>query len=175
MHIPVPKAVATLEERGLLKHHKHDHPDQTIEFVAALFGISLPNDLKDFYRSRIGSVSGFDAYSPKWNARVGWRDQGRELTRLQHAGSVPLLGDGCGNLWGLDLASGRAHPPVYFFNHERDFSKPEYTAGSSLGAFLLLVADEDRAIREDWPVGWQLATDPDIDKDPRAPPPWAEA
>ena len=46
--------------------------------------------------------------------------------------------------------------------------KPEFAAGSSLGAFLLLLAEEDRAYDERWPTGWQLKIDPDLYRCSRA-------
>jgi hypothetical protein len=66
-------------------------------------------------------------------------------------------------------------PAVYFFDHEREFRTPQWAAGSSLGAFLLLLADGDRAHREGWPPKWELAIDPAPDKCPRAPAIWNAA
>jgi hypothetical protein len=85
---------------------------------------------------------------------------------------VPIFFDGCGSLFGLDLASGDTTPAVYFFDHADEFAKPRWAAGSSLGAFLLLAADHDQAYEENWPERWQLAIDPDLDKCPRAPAIW---
>jgi hypothetical protein len=48
----------------------------------------------------------------------------------------------------------------------------QWAAGSSLGAFLLLLADGDRAHREAWPPKWELAIDPDLEKCLRAPAIW---
>jgi hypothetical protein len=61
---------------------------------------------------------------------------------------------------------------VYFFDHQDEYERPRWAAGSSLGAFLLLYADHDRAYAEDRPDGWELEIDPDIDKCPRAPAIW---
>lgn len=80
--------------------------------------------------------------------------------------------DGCGNVFGLDLTPGTEIPAVYFFDHEHEFDRPRYAAGSSLGAFLLLLGEEDLAFREKRPAGWQLTIDPELDNCPRAPPVW---
>jgi len=64
-------------------------------------------------------------------------------------------------------------PAVYFFDHEDSYERPHWAAGSSLGAFLLLLADGDRAHAEAWPQKWELSIDPDIEKCPRAPAIWA--
>lgn len=61
--------------------------------------------------------------------------------------------------------------PPYLFDHERGFA-PEPAAGSSLGVFLLLLADHDRAYDEKWPACWQLKVDPYIERCPRAPAIW---
>jgi hypothetical protein len=95
-----------------------------------------------------------------------------DSTALLHVQAVPIFFDGCGSLYGLDLSSGDLTPAVYFFDHEDEFSKPHWAAGSSLGAFLLLLADHDRAYRENWSERWQLAIDPDLDNCPRAPAIW---
>lgn len=105
--------------------------------------------------------------------RAGRRTPDSLVTELLHADAVPLFGDGCGNLYGLDLTLGVEVPAVYFFDHERSYEKPEWAAGSSVGAFLLLLADSDRAYAEGWPSRWELGIDPDIEKCPRAPAIWA--
>jgi hypothetical protein len=97
------------------------------------------------------------------------------VTELLHADAVPLFRDGCGNFYGLDLTAEVKAPAVYFFNHERGFEQPEGAAGSSLGAFLLLLADHDRAYEEQWPFRWELKIDPDINNCPRAPAMWVES
>jgi hypothetical protein len=71
-------------------------------------------------------------------------------------------------LWSRPDA-GRDDAGGYFFEHERGYGKPEYATGSSLGTFLLLLAESDRAQDEVRPSKWQLKIDPDIDKRPRAP------
>ena len=116
----------------------------------------------------------FLAVVPIWNDHVGWRTPDTEVTELVGAGAVPVFLDGCGNLFGLDLTSGAVAPAVYFFDHEgaQPFERPIYAAGSSLGAFLLLLAEHDRALQERRPAGWELSIDPDIGKCPRAPPLW---
>ena len=52
------------------------------------------------------------------------------------------------------------------------FERPRWAAGSSLGHFLLLLAQQDRAIEEGRTPGWERRIDPNIDKCPRAPPIW---
>lgn len=172
MWLSVEAVVRQLEQRGVLEHHKHDHPQRTIDHVGLLLGEPLPSDLAAFYQARIGSVGAFSAVAPKWNDRIGWRGQDWEIKRLQHARAAPLLYDGCGSLFGVDLTAQGGVPAVYFFDHEDEFSRPHYAAGSSLGAFLLLLAEHDQAIEEKRPPRWQLTIDPDIDKCPRAPAIW---
>jgi hypothetical protein len=91
---------------------------------------------------------------------------------LLPAGAVPIFSDGCGSLYGVDVSSVTDHPAVYFFDHEDGWEKPAYAAGSSIGTFLLLLAEHDIALDEKRPSGWELAIDPDLDKCPRAPPIW---
>lgn len=172
MRIPVPDAAHQLETRGLLKRERHDHADRITEHVQRLLGRELPADLVDFYGERIASVGEFPSIVPHWNERVGWRTPDRLVTELLHAGAVPLFDDGCGNLYGLDLTPGVDAPAVYFFDHERSYEKPKWAAGSSLGAFLLILADNDRSYAEDWPPRWELKIDPDLEKCPRAPAIW---
>lgn len=173
MRISVSKAVHQLEERGLIERERTDYASKVIEHVERLLGRPLPIDLADFYRERIARLGEFYAHTPEWNDRVGWRSPDSLVTDLLHADAVPLFGDGCGNLYGLDLTPGVERPAVYFFDHERNFEKPEWAAGSSLGAFLLILADSDRAYSEHWPSRWELRIDPDIENCPRAPAIWA--
>ena len=91
---------------------------------------------------------------------------------LLPASAVPLISDGCGSLFGLDLSAADAGPAVYFFDHEDEFRTPRWAAGSSLGLFLLVLADSDRALSEGWPLQWALKLDPDLDKCRRAPAIW---
>jgi hypothetical protein len=170
--VSVREAAQQLEERGLLKRERNDHSERIIEFVGAVFGQKLPEDLVEFYRERVASIDGESALNPHWNPYVGWRSSGELVTMLLHSQAIPLFGDGCGSLYGLDLSSGADTPAVYFFDHEDEFNRPSWAAGSSLGAFLLLLADHWRAFDEGWPQGWQLKIDPDIDKCPRAPAIW---
>ena len=172
MRVPVCEAVRRLEERGVLRRDRADHSSRIIERVRELLGRDLPDDLSDFYRKHIESVGEFSTVGPIWNDRVGWRPVAVEVTCLLHAEAVPIFFDGSGSLYGLDLSSGPDTPAVYFFDHEDDFPRPLWAAGSSLGAFLLLLADQDRAYREKWPEDWWLSVDPDIDKCPRAPAIW---
>lgn len=171
---PVPEAVLELELRGVLRRHRRDDSARIIDHVRTLLGRELPADLEDFYRERVAKVGDFLAVAPVWNDHAGWRTPDSEVTELLAAGAVPVFLDGCGNLFGLDLTSGGATPAVYFFDHEgpRPFDRPIYAAGSSLGAFLLLLAEHDHAVEEGRPTGWELLMDPDIDNCPRAPPLW---
>jgi hypothetical protein len=139
-----------------------------IPFVREMLGRDLPPDLEDFYRAHIARIDGNPAIVPVWNDWVGWRDWGAQIKELLHVDAVPLVLEGCGNLFGLDLTPGEPSPAVYFFDHETQFDKPEYAAGSSLGAFLLLLAEEDRAYEEGWQIGWQLEIDPELNRCPRA-------
>lgn len=173
MRMTVPEAARHLEELGQLKRERNDHSDRIIEHVRVLLGRELPLDLIAFYRERIESVGDFWAQTPGWNDWVGWRSPDSLVTGLLHANAVPLFNDGCGSLYGLDLTSGIETPAVYFFDHEDRYEKPRWAAGSSLGAFMLLLADGDRAHAEGWPQKWELAIDPDIEKCPRAPAIWA--
>ncbi len=172
MKIPVSQAAEILERRKILKRTGHDHSERIIDYVTEAIDRPLPSDLADFYRERIEEVGGFAAIFPEWNDRVGWRPMSVQMTDLLHAQAAPLFLDGFGNLFGLDLRSDEAVPAVYFFDHEAGYENPVYCAGSSLGAFLVLLADHWRAVDEGWLPGWQLAIDPDIDKCPRAPPLW---
>jgi hypothetical protein len=174
LRISVADAAGLLEQRGTLTRGRSDHSARVIERVSELLGRELPQDLADFYRERIERVGEFWAISPIWNDRVGWRTSDTVVNELLNAQAVPIFGDGCGNLFGVDLTPGVEVPAVYFFEHEGPypFAKPEYAVGSSLGAFLLLLADHDRALDERWPAKWELSIDPDIDKCPRAPPLW---
>lgn len=173
MTISVSDAARQIEDRGLLKRERNDHSERVVERVQSLLGRPLPAELMDFYRERIASLGEFYAQTPEWNAHVGWRDPDQLVTRLLHADAVPLFDDGCGNLYGLDLTPGVDPPAVYFFDHERDYETPQWAAGSSLGVFLLLLADSDRALAEGWPARWALNIDPDIETCPRAPAIWA--
>lgn len=172
MKITVSEAVRSLEDRGLLKRHKADQSDLVIDRVRELLRRPLPQDLIDLYREHVARIGDFSDIAPSWNDWVGWSNDVVSVTDLLHANAVPVFDDGCGNLFGLDLSSEGEASAVYFFDHEREFDRPRYAAGSSLGAFLLLLGEEDQAYREGRPSGWQLAIDPDLDKCPRAPPPW---
>jgi hypothetical protein len=169
MWISVSEAVGRLDERGLITRQKRNISGRIADHVAGLLGQALPADLEDLYRESIDSVGDFAAVLPVLNGRIGWREWPDEyLMYLFDVDAVPLFSDGCGSLWGLDLKAGSEVPAVYFYDHEQQFEKPNYAAGSSLGAFLLLLGDHDRAIQEGWPAGWELKIDPDIDKCPRA-------
>lgn len=172
MSLSVTEACRQIELRGLLKRERVNHADRIIAKVSAVLGCELPIDLADFYRERVAAIGEFPAIAPAWNDKIGWRTGDALITELAHVQAVPILSDGCGNLFGLDLASGDAVPAVYFFDHERGFEKPEYAAGSSLGAFLLLLADQDRALDEGWPAKWELGIDPGLERCPRAPAIW---
>jgi hypothetical protein len=171
--ISVHEAARLVEARGHLERERHDHSSRIIEHVRDLLKRELPPDLIAFYLERIARIGDFSAITPHWNARIGWRTPDELITKLAHADAAPLFDDGCGNFYGLDLSSNVEVPAVYFFDHERNYEKPEWAAGSSVGAFLLLLADSDRAYAEGWPSGWELRIDPDIEKCPRAPAIWA--
>ncbi len=170
--VSVGEACRQIEERGLLTRDRADHAERIISKVSAVLGRELPRDLADFYRERVAGIGEFPTIAPAWNDRMGWRTDDALITELAHAQAVPIFSDGCGNLYGLDLASGDAVPAVYFFDHERGLERPEYAAGTSLGAFLLLLADQDRALDEGWPAKWQLGIDPGLESCPRAPAIW---
>lgn len=172
MSVSVADACARLEARGLLDRRKRDDSARIIPYVRALLGGRIPSDLAEFYRENIYAVGDFLAVVPVWNDHVGWRTPDSLVTELLHVQAVPIMGDGCGNLFGLDLTTGDRAPAVYFFDHEDGFERPHYAAGSCLGAFLLLMGDHDRAFREGWPQQWELSIDGDIGKCPRAPPIW---
>jgi hypothetical protein len=172
LRVDVAEAAQALEAQGRLERAGVDHSARIIAHVGEQLGRALPSDLEDFYRERIAGIGGFQAIWPIWNDWVGWRPMAVDSTRLLHVQAVPIFFDGCGSLYGLDLAARGETPAVYFFDHEDGFATPQWAAGSSLGAFLLLLADHDRAYREHWPDRWQLSIDPDIDKCPRAPAIW---
>jgi hypothetical protein len=172
MKVSVSEAAGQLEARGVLKREAQDHSERVIEHVGRLLKRELPVDLVDFYRERIVRIGEFYAAAPEWNDYVGWRSPDNLVTELLHVEAAPLFDDGCGNLYGLDLTPGVETPAVYFFDHERAFEQPEWAAGSSLGAFLLILADQDRAHREQWPRKWELSIDPDLEHCPRAPAVW---
>jgi hypothetical protein len=152
-----------LESQGRLERHRTDQVERIIARVSEQIGRALPTDLEDFYRARIRHIGDCNAIGLVWTEWV---------TKLLHVQAVPIFFDGCGSLYGLDLEAGGETPAVYFFDHEDGFATPQWAAGSSLGTFLLLLADHDRAYREHWPDRWQLSIDPDIDKCPRAPAIW---
>ncbi len=161
-----------LEQRHELVRARIDHSLRIIEHVSDEIGQQLPEDLTAFYREHIQRVGDFLAIVPIWNDRVGWRAGMVETTVLLPARSVPIFSDGCGSFYGLDLDAGDAAPAVYFFDHQDDFSRPSWAAGSSIATFLLLLADGDRAHRENWSPKWELAIDPDLERCARAPAIW---
>jgi len=173
MRIPVADAAKILEERGSLRRLRKDQSDQIVEFVQEVVGRELPPDLIDFYRERIEGIGAFTAQVPGWNPYTGYGDSEAVIAPLLPARAVPLFDDGCGSLYGLDLTPGVETPAVYFFDHADSYERPSWAAGSSLGAFLLLLADHDRSYHEAWPEKWELRIDPDIEKCPRAPAIWA--
>ena len=167
MRISVSEAVRQLDERGLIERERHDHSDKIIQRVTELIGRELPADLIDFYRERLARVAGYWTYTPKWNDWVGWHDTDGYVTALMHTNAIPLLPDGCGSYFGLDLTPGVETPAVYFFDHCDLYERPHWAAGSSLGAFLVLYGDHDTP-KDEWFDRWELKIDPDIDKCPRA-------
>jgi hypothetical protein len=172
MYVEVAAAARELEQRGMLRRHRAENSERIICHVSQQLGRRLPPDLEALYRERISRVSEFDAIAPSWNERVGWRHVAVEATLLLSSRAVPIFSDGCGSLYGLDLSSGDDVPAVYFFDHEDGFATPRWAAGSSIGTFLLLLAESDRAGREGWPPRWELSVDPDLERCPRAPAIW---
>lgn len=172
MNLSIADVANELEQRRALIRARADHSAQIIERVSEEIGQQIPQDLEAFYRERIARVGDFLAISPIWSERVGWRPGMVETTLLLAAQAVPIFSDGCGSFYRVDLDTGDATPAVYFFDHQDDFGKPRWAAGSSLATFLLLLADGDRAHREKWPSKWELAIDPALDRRPRAPAIW---
>lgn len=171
MQIAVAEACRQLEAQGVLRRLPKDHADGIVQQVRELLGGQIPADLEALYRERVESVGDFAAILPKWSERPEWRREGAIRTLL-HAQAVPVFSDGCGSLYGLDLSSRDRTPAVYFFDHEDLFARPHWAAGSSLGRFLLLLAQRDQATKEGRTPGWELSIDPEIDKCSRAPPLW---
>lgn len=171
MDITIWEACRLLEARGVLRRQPGDPSEGMVQQVRELLGGQMPADLEALYRERVASVGDFAAILPKWNARPEWRQEGA-LRSLLHAQAVPIFSDGNGSLYGLDLSSESQRPAVYFFDHEDLFERPRWAAGSSIGRFLLLLAQHDQAISENRSAGWELSIDPDLDKCPRAPPIW---
>jgi hypothetical protein len=160
--ISVAEACRQLDARGVLKRLQENHSARIVEHVRELIGGWIPPDLEAFYQERVGRIGEFSAIAPVWNDRVGWRTEDRLITQLLHVEAVPVMSDGCGDLFGLDLSDRNTRPAVYFFDHEDGFARPRWAAGSSLGRFLLLMANHDRAYDEQWPADWWLSIDPDI-------------
>lgn len=175
MHIEVAAAARQLEQKGLLRRHRADYSDRLIRHVSQQLDRTLPADLQALYCENISHLSEFAAIAPVWNERVGWRHVAVEATRLLSSEAVPIFSDGCGSIYGLDLSAGDAVPAVYFFDHEDGFARPRWAAGSSIGAFLLLLGESDRAGREKWPPKWELTIDPDLETCSRAPAIWDAA
>jgi hypothetical protein len=172
MTIAVDHAFQVLTPLGVVEQNQHIQPEMLIKYVERLIGRPTPEDLCDFYRKQISRVADFTSVIPIWNSYTGWVSKGWDLDMLLPAKAIPLFGDGCGSVFGVDVSTEHEHPAVYFFDHENQYEKANYAAGSSIGAFLLLLAEHDQAIDERRPPGWQLTIDPDIDKCPRAPPIW---
>lgn len=173
MRILVEDAVRKLDERGVLQRQSGaDQSERVIQHVRRLIGRDLPADLVAFYQARIAQIGDFTAVYPRWSAHAGWRTPDNDIIELLPANAIPLFNDGCGSRYGLDLTPAAAQPAVYFFDHADSFLTPSYAAGSSLGVFLLLLADKDRAIEQSWPTKWELAIDPDLEHCQRAPAIW---
>ena len=152
--------------------YKGDQSERIVTRIREIVGRDLPLDLNDFYRERISQVGGYKSIVPIWNSYVGWRLPDHVFTQLIEHQAIPIFSDDFGNMFGLDISGLRSTPSVYFFDHEQGERGPIYAAGSSLGAFMLLLADQDRAFEEDWPPRWELSVDPDLENCPRAPPIW---
>ncbi len=173
MSISVAAAARELEGRQLLTRMRKNQPERIISRIRELVGGDLPEDLIDFYHEQISKVAEYSSILPDWNPFVGWRTADDVFIRLLSHNAIPIFADDFGNLYGLDLSRSPACPAVYFFDHDREDLGPIYAAGSSLGAFMLLLAEQDRAFEEGWPPCWELAIDPDLESCPRAPPIWA--
>ena len=171
MDVTVSEACRLLEAQGALRRLGKDQSEGIVQQVRELLDGQMPLDLEALYRERVASIGDFAAILPKWNERPEWRREG-EIRQLLPVNAVPIFSDGCGSLYGLDLSSRDQRPAVYFFDHEDVFDRPRWAAGSSLGRFLLLLAQHDEAVAEGRAAGWELSIDPDIDKCPRAPPIW---
>jgi hypothetical protein len=171
MDITVSEACRVLEARGALRRSRRGDAEGVIQQVRERLGGRMPADLEALYREQVASIGDFAAILPEWRERPEWRREG-SVGLLLHADAVPIFSDGCGNFYGLDLASGDQRPAVYFFDSEDMFERPHWAAGSSLARFLLLLAEHDQALDEGRLPGWELSIDPDIDKCPRAPAIW---
>ncbi len=172
MAIAVSEAARILEQGGSLGRRRKNQAEWVVEFVSGLIGRPIPADLAEFYRENVEWVGDFQSAIPVWNDYVRRVTDDGCVDRLLPARAIPLFWDGCGSLYGVDVSSATNHPAVYFFDHEDGWEKPTYAAGSSIGTFLLLLAQHDAAIHERRPHGWELQIDPDLDKCPRAPPIW---
>jgi hypothetical protein len=174
MAVTVVNAIRQLDARGLVRRCKGDPDDAelVIDYVRERLGRPVPQALADLYRERIDSIGQFAAVRPIWNDWVGWRPITPDVAAMLPAQAVPLFWDGCGNLYGMDLSSGAEDPAVYFFDKAEAYERPGWAAGSSIGAFLLLLGEHDAAFEEQRPRGWELAVDPDLGNCPRAPPIW---
>jgi hypothetical protein len=170
--LSVSEAVRILEGRGAVGRRRKNQAAWVIDFVSRLIGRPIPADLADFYRENLEWVGDFQATIPVWNDHVSRVTDDGAVGRLMAAKAIPLFWDGCGSLYGVDVSTDTDHPAVYFFDHEDGWEKPAYAAGSSIGTFLLLLAEHDAAIDEKRPQGWELKIDPDLGNCPRAPPIW---
>ena len=172
MAIAVSEAARRLEERGALKRSRKDQSGWVIDFVGRLIGRPIPADLAEFYQEHIERIGDFGATVPVWNDYVGRVTDDAFIDILLQAKAIPIFDDGCGSYFGVDVSKAGDHPAVYFFDHESEFKYPDYAAGSSIGTFLLLLAEHDLALHEKRPQGWELSIDPDLDQCPRALPIW---
>jgi hypothetical protein len=171
--ISVSEAVSRLQGRGALQRRREDYADRILSRVESLLGRPAPEDLADFYRARITSVAAYEAIMPVWNDWVGWRTPiEAELGRLLDVQALPVFRDRRGALFGIDLSVETDRPDVYFFQRVQGVWTARWAAGSSLGAFMLLLSDYDRAYQQNWPAGWEQTIDPSIINCHRAPPAW---
>lgn len=179
--ISIAEAVLRLEPGGLLKcaprslkrGHSFD-PDRLIANVRELIGQDLPRDLQDFYHAGIWQIGSYGAVTATFSDWVDWRGGADYFTKYLELGAIEVFSDECGNPYVLDLTSGDQTPAVYFIDHEIDPPVLGFAAGSSLGACMLLIGEDERAFfaKEERPDRWELAIDPDIEKCPRAPALW---
>jgi hypothetical protein len=161
-----------LEGRGALGRRRKDQADWVVEHVGGMIGRPIPADLADFYRENIDWIGAFQTTIPVWNDYVRRVTDDGCIDWLLPGQAIPIFSDGCGNFFGVDISRVSDHPAVYFFDKQDDWEKPGYAAGSSIAAFLLLLAEHDIAIEERRPAKWELAIDPDLGMCSRAPPIW---
>jgi hypothetical protein len=170
--VSVAEAAHALVKRGTLGRRRKNQAEWVIGYLRQLIARPIPVDLADFYRENIDWIGDFTTTIPVWNDHVGRVTDKGCIDWLLPGQAIPIFWDGCGNLFGVDIARVTDHPAVYFFDKADSWEKPAYAAGSSIGTFLLLLAEHDIAIEEKRPPKWELSIDPDLGMCSRAPPIW---